>query len=67
MNGKVKFSWCSGASHTYSCGPANIQHALARAMKEDKEELHEYVTMARNVLSAVATYCQEKVKASLNL
>ena len=52
----------SGASHTYSCGPANIQHALAGAMKEDKEELQEYVRMARNLLSAVATYCHDKVK-----
>ena len=50
----------SGASHTYSCGPANIQHAIARAMREDKKELEQYIIMARNCLMAVAKYCNKK-------
>ena len=56
----------SGASHTYSCGPANIQHAIARAMREDKKELEEYIIMARNCLSAVSEYCHRKESFTQN-
>jgi len=51
----------SGASHTYSCAPANIQHAVARALKQDKEELRNYILAARTILSVVAKYCQNEL------
>jgi len=51
----------SGASHTYSCAPAPMQHAVARALKEDKEELRKYVLSQRTILQAVSRYCQSKL------
>ena len=48
----------SGASHTYSCAPAPLQYAVARALARDGAELRQYVLGARRTLQAVATYCQ---------
>merc|ERR550519_1180303 len=53
----------SGASHTYSCAPAPLQHAVARALLRDGEELRSYVVGARKVLAAVASYCQSQLSA----
>jgi len=53
----------SGASHTYSCAPAPLQHAVARALLRDGEELRTYVVGARKVLAAVASYCQTQLAA----
>jgi len=59
----LKKAVLSGASHTYSCAPANIQHAVARALKQDKEELQKYIIGARTVLHAVANYCQTQLES----
>jgi len=53
----------SGASHTYSCAPAPLQHAVARAILRDGEELRSYVIGQRKVLAAVASYCQSQLAA----
>lgn len=59
----LKKAVLSGASHTYSCAPAPIQHAVARALKQDKEELRRYMTAQRTILGAVASYCQAQLAA----
>lgn len=59
----LKNAVLSGASHTYSCAPAPIQHAVARALKHDKEELRLYMTAQRTILGAVARYCQAQLAA----
>jgi len=51
----------SAASHTYSCASANIQHAVARAMEQDKESLKEYIMSVRAVLKCVAGYCHDRL------
>jgi len=53
----------SAASHTYSCAPANIQHAVARALAQDSLALREYIVSCRSILSAVAKYCHSKLSA----
>ena len=57
----LKKAVLSGASHTYSCAPAPIQHAVARALNQDKEELRKYMISCRAVLGAVASYCQTQL------
>jgi len=57
----LKVAVLSGASHTYSCAPAPIQHAVARALRQDKEELREYMISCRVILQAVAGYCQAEL------
>jgi len=49
------------ASHTYSCAPAPLQQAVARALARDGAELRRYILAARRVLDAVAGYCQERL------
>jgi aspartate/methionine/tyrosine aminotransferase len=56
----------SGASHTYSCAPAPLQHAVARALARDGPELTAYTVTARKVLAAVASYCQVTGQQSQN-
>ena len=51
----------SGASHTYSCAPAPIQHSVARALRQDKEELRKVMMGQRVILAAVARYCQTQL------
>jgi len=58
----LKKAVLSGASHTYSCAPAPIQHAVARALRHDKEELTKYMIAQRRILQAVARYCQSQLE-----
>lgn len=55
---QIKKAVLSGASHTYSCAPAPLQNAVARAITRDGPELRSYILACRKTLHAVASYCQ---------
>ncbi|CAL4093633.1 unnamed protein product, partial [Meganyctiphanes norvegica] len=53
----------SAASHTYSCAPAPMQFAMAKALRENSSELDRYMKDCTRVLKAVASYCYKELKS----
>jgi len=53
----------SAASQTYSCAPAPVQHAVAKGLEFNTEELERYVEMERRILKAVGDYCYKELQS----
>lgn len=51
----------NGASHTYSCAPAPMQYGVAKALKENGEELDQYMNNCSRILHAVGDYCYREL------
>ena len=50
----------SAASHTYSCAPAPMQYALAKALMQ-KEDCDIYIRHCSRIMKAVGSYCHRWV------
>jgi len=60
---QLKQAVLSGASHTHSCAAAPVQFAVAKSLKEDKQELRDYASRASLILSWVADFCYTELSA----
>jgi len=50
----------SAGSHSYTCQPAPVQHALTKGLKS-LDELDDYIKRTRKVLSLAGHYCHRKL------
>ncbi|XP_071534804.1 aspartate aminotransferase-like [Panulirus ornatus] len=51
----------SAASHTYTCAPAPMQYAVAKVLRENFDELDQYMRDCATVLEAVGNYCHREL------
>lgn len=53
----------SAASHTHSCAPAPMQYGVAKALKENAQELDQYMNNCAKILQAVSNYCHRELSS----
>ncbi|XP_042212670.1 aspartate aminotransferase-like isoform X2 [Homarus americanus] len=51
----------NAASHTYSCAPAPMQYGVAKALRENGNELDKYMTNCAKILQAAGDYCHREL------
>uniref|UniRef100_A0A914DL30 Aminotransferase class I/classII domain-containing protein n=1 Tax=Acrobeloides nanus TaxID=290746 RepID=A0A914DL30_9BILA len=59
--GRLREAVASAGSHSFTCQPSPIQHALVYGL-DDLDALDEYIVKTRSVMDAVGRFCHRELK-----
>ncbi|KAE9548351.1 hypothetical protein FO519_008436 [Halicephalobus sp. NKZ332] len=59
---KLREAVSSAGSHSYTCQPSPVQHALVKGLRH-LDELEDYINRTKKVLSLAGHYCHRKLRS----